>query len=65
MLSRMSICAEVLCSLANRGAGYGLEIPVCFIFQGHTKCVAWTKKKINNVDKAIEARFKKCMKNVI
>ena len=32
---KTSIRARVLGKRVNRGAGYGLEIPVCFIFQGH------------------------------
>ena len=32
-------------SNVNRGAGYGLEIPVCFIFQGRAKGVEWAREK--------------------
>ena len=65
MLPRTSIRAQVLGARVNRGAGYGLELPVCFIFQGHTKCVEWVKKKINDADNEIEARFQSCIKNTI
>ena len=34
-LPKTSIRARVLGKRVNRGAGYGLEIPVCFIFQGY------------------------------
>ena len=36
-LSNTSIWARVLGKSVNRGAGYGLEIPVCFVFQSHLK----------------------------
>lgn len=62
---RMSICAQVLGSRVNRGAGYGLDVPVHVTFQCHTKCVSQVKKKINDTDQAAEARFKRCMKNAI
>ena len=31
----------------NRGAGYGLEIPVQYRFIGAKKAVEWTEKNIN------------------
>ena len=30
----------------NRGAGYGLEIPVIYTFNGHEKAIKWIKSKI-------------------
>ena len=45
------ICARVLGKRVNRDAGYGLEIPVCFIFQDHVKAILWIKKKIKDADK--------------
>ena len=30
----------------NRGAGYGLKIPVKYRFPGHTKAVDWVVRKI-------------------
>lgn len=50
----MFICAHVLNSSVNGSAEYGLEV--------YTKCVAWVKKKINNADKAVEARFERSMR---
>ena len=37
----------------NRGAGYGFEFPVCFIFQGYVKGIAWVKKKTENAEKMV------------
>ena len=45
--------AGILGKRVNRNAGYGLEIPVCFIFQGHIKEKAWVKKKIKDAEKMI------------
>ena len=39
-LPKTSIRARVLGKRVNRGAGYGLEIRVRFIFQGHVKGIA-------------------------
>ena len=33
----------------NRGAGYGLEIPVKATISGHAKAVAWAKERINKL----------------
>ena len=38
-LPNTSIRARVLAKRVNRGARYGLEIPVCFVSQGHAKRV--------------------------
>ena len=34
----------------NRGAGYGLEIPVEYVFNGNEKALQWAKKNLDNVD---------------
>ena len=49
-LPKTSIRARVFVSgkKVNRGAGYGLEILVCFVFQCHVKGITWVKKKIKN-----------------
>ena len=39
-LRKISIRARVLGKRVKSGAIYGLEIPVCFIFQGHVKGMA-------------------------
>ena len=43
----------VLDKRVKRGAGYGLEIPVCFIFQGNVKEKAWVKMKIKDAEKMV------------
>ena len=62
-LPNTSTRARVLGKRVNRGAEYGLEIAVCFVFQGHVKGVEWIKKKIGEVEEKIQACFEKCMKN--
>ena len=64
-LPNTSIRARVLGKRVNRGAGYGLEISVCFIFQGHVKGIAWGKKKIEDAEKMVQSRIEKCMKNTL
>ena len=49
-LSKTWIHAWVLGKKFDRGAGYGLEIPVRFIFQGHVKGIACKKKKIKDAE---------------
>ena len=41
----------------NRGAGYGLEIPVNYTCTGHQKTVDWIKKKINEEKKCIKKQW--------
>ena len=64
-LPKTLIHARVLGKRVNRGAGYGLEVPVCFIFQDHVKGIAWVKKKIERAEKMVQSRIKKCMKNAL
>ena len=61
-LPKTSIRGRVLGKRNNRGAGYGLEIPVCFIFLGHVKRIAWVKKKIEDTEKIVQSRIEKCIK---
>ena len=62
---KTSILARVLGKRVNRGAGYGFEIPVCFIFQGHVKGIAWVKKKIKDAEKMVQSRIEKYIKNAL
>ena len=55
----------VLGKRVNRSLGYGLEIPVCFNFQGHFKRIEWVRKRIKNAEKMVQSRIKKCMKNAL
>ena len=46
----------------NRGAGYGLEIPVIYTFNRHEKAIEWIKSKIQE-DKKLEQSMKnRCLK---
>ena len=58
-LPKTSIRARVLGKRVNRSAGYGLEIPVCFISQGHVKGIAWIKKKVEDAEKMVQSLIKK------
>ena len=63
-LPKTSICTRVLGKRVNRGTCYGLEIPACFVFQGRVKGIAWIKK-IEDVEKKVQSRIEKWMKNVL
>ena len=41
------IRCKVIGKFVNRGAGYGLEIPVQYRFIGAEKAVEWAEKNIN------------------
>ena len=64
-LPKTSIRARVLGKRINHGAAYGLEIPVCFIFQGHVRGIASVKKKIDVAEKMFQSRIEKYMKNTL
>ena len=64
-LSKASIRTRVLGKSVSRGAGYGLEIHVCSIFQGHVKGIAWVKKKIEDADIMVQFCIEKCMENAL
>ena len=34
----------------NRGAGYSLETPVEYVFNGNEKALQWAKKNLDNID---------------
>ena len=53
------MCSRVFGKRVNRGAGYVLEIPVCFTFQSHVKGIAWVKKKIKDAEKMVQFRIEK------
>ena len=52
-LPKTSIDTRVLGKRVNCGTGYGLQIPVCFIFQGHVKGISKVKKKIEDAKKMV------------
>ena len=45
-LPNSSVRCQVAGKSANKGAGYGLEIPVKYIFYGHQKAIDWIEKVI-------------------
>ena len=63
-LPNKSVRARVLGKGVSRGAVHGLEIPACFVFQGHVKWVEWIKKS-DKVEKKVQACFEKCMKTAV
>ena len=46
----------------NRGAGYGLEIPVIYTFNGHEKAIEWIKSKIQEDIKLKQSMKNRCLK---
>ena len=46
----------------SRGAGYGLEIPVIFTFDGHEKAIEWIKSKIQEEVKLEQSVKNRCLK---
>ena len=46
----------------NRGAGYDLEIPVEYVFNGNEKALQWAKKNLYNIDANINKKVGKCLK---
>ena len=56
----IKVCVEG--KSVNRGAGYGLEIPVEYTFVGNEKVIEWLKKAIAKVDRNMEEKVSKCLK---
>ena len=46
----------------NRGAGYGLEIPVEYVFNGNEKALQWAKKNLDNIDANVNKKVGRCLK---
>ena len=46
----------------NRGAGYGLEIPVICMLNGHEKAIEWIKSKIQEGIKLEQCMKCRCLK---
>ena len=46
----------------NRSAGYGLEIPVIYTFNGHEKAIEWIKSKIQEDIKLEQSMKNRCLK---
>ena len=45
----------------NRGAGYGLEIPVECVFNGNEKTLQWAKKNLDNIDANVNKKVGRCL----
>ena len=45
----------------NRGAGYGLEIPVEYVFNGNEKALQWAKKNLDNIDANVNKKVGRCL----
>ena len=48
----------------NRSIGLGLEIPLDYYFQGDNWAIEWFKKSIKKLDKCMNVKVKKCMKEL-
>ena len=46
----------------NIGAGYGLEIPVIYTFNGHEKVIEWIKSKTQEDTKLEQSMKNRCLK---
>ena len=46
----------------NRGAGYGLEIPVTYTFSGPEKAVDKAEKQITKINEQIDKKVMRCVK---
>ena len=45
----------------NRGAGYGLEIPVDYVFNGNEKALQWAKKNLDDIDERVNKKVGRCL----
>ena len=46
----------------NRGAGYGLEIPVEYVFNGNERALQWAKKTLDNIDANVNKKLGRRLK---
>ena len=46
----------------NCGAGYGLEIPVEYVFNGNKKSLQWAKKNLDNIDASDNKKVGRCLR---
>ena len=46
----------------NRGAGYGLEIFIEYVFDGNEKALQWSKKNLDNIDANVNKKIGRCLK---
>ena len=57
-----TIHAEVTGKRVNRGAGYGLEIPVKYCFYGKAETINLVKKLIEKINCSFQGKVEKCIK---
>ena len=55
---RMSVTGKRI----NRGAGYGLEILVEYVFNGNEKALQWAKKNLDNINANVNKKVGRCLK---
>ena len=46
----------------NHGAGYGLEIPVEYVFNGNEKALQWAKKNLDKIDANVNKKVGRCLR---
>ena len=46
----------------NRGVGYGLKIPVEYIFYGDGKAIQWAKRTLDGVNGNVKKKVLRCLK---
>ena len=56
------LSCKVKRKILNRGAGYGLEIPIIYTFSGHEKAIEWIKSKIHEDIKLEQSMNNCCLK---
>ena len=61
-IPKCTIRCKLTWKRVNRGAGYGLEIPVQYRFIGAEKAVEWAKKNIKKVFENINKKVNKYVK---
>ena len=61
-LSNSKLSCKVKRKRLNRGAGYGLEIPVIYTFNDHEKTIEWIKSKIQEDIKLEQSMKNRCLK---
>ena len=61
-LPNSKLSCKVKGNRLNRGAEYGLEIPVIYTFNEHEKAIEWIKSKIQGDIKLEHSMKNRCLK---
>ena len=64
-LPKHSIRVGVKGKRINRGVGYGLKIPVEYIFYGDGKTIQWAKRTLDGVNGNVKKKSSKMFKIVL